>query len=128
VAIVFILSIISLVSLWGVDWFSSLCLFVYILVCTYFLFSLTVLPFEGALSETGLIDVKQPIVFTGQISARSFYNKWVLFLCVEESESLLFDGDLKHNKPRKWFVVFNDSVKEEEYRLIARLIVNARWA
>ena len=125
--VIFIISTILLISLWGVAWFSSLFLLGYIATFIYLFFSLKIKPFECLLSDDGLIDVKRPDRFIGSISAHSFYNRWIVFLCVEERDPLLINESSKHNKPKKWFVVFNDSIKEEDYRLIARLIIGARW-
>lgn len=128
VVLLFIFSLILLILLWGVDWFSGVLLFIYIVLCFFLFYSLKTLPFQCALSDDGQIEIRQPLFFTGKISARSFFNFYCLFLCVEESATFLIDGEQKHNKPSRWFVVFKDSVDEVEYRLLARLITNARWS
>ena len=125
---VFIITAFLLILLWGVGWFSAFFLMAYSLCFIYFFFSLQFKPFQCLLSDNGSIEIEQPTSFTGNISARSFYNAWIIFLCIEEHDPLLIHTDTKHIKSRKWFIVFNDSVDEQYYRLIARLIVSARWA
>lgn len=113
------------ILLWGIGWASLLCLLVYLSAAFYIVYTLPFLPFSSRLSESGEIEINQPIKVTGDISARSFYNGWVLLLCVEVNEPLLVSdkhNKFKHNKPRKWFIVFHDSVTDSEYRLLARLI------
>ena len=113
------------VLLWGIGWVSLLCLLAYLSTAFYIVYSLPFLPFSSRLSESGEIEINQPIKVTGDISARSFYNGWVLLLCVEVNDALFVSdkhNKHKHNKPRKWFIVFHDSVTDSEYRLLARLI------
>lgn len=116
-----------LLLMWGVGWFSFLFLMVYLAASIYFVYWLKLLPFACLLSNAGNIEIKQPIQVTGNISSRSFYNGWVVFLCIEITDALLVSSKQKHNKPRKWFVVFYDSVSEKEYRLLARLIHSKSW-
>jgi len=125
---VFTITAILLILLWGVGWFSALFLIAYSVCFIYFFSSLQFKPFQFLLSDNGFIEVEKPTPLTGKISARSFYNAWVIFLCVEEHDPLLIHGGVAHNQSKKWFFVFNDSVDEQYYRLIARLIVSARWA
>jgi len=124
--IVLLLSTIILFLLWGVGWFSVIFLIVYMSASFFLVYSLKPLPFTCSLSETGNIEVDQPLQVVGNISSRSFYNGWILFLCVEVADKLLIKGQ-QHDKPRKWFVVFYDNVTEEEYRLLARIINSTRW-
>lgn len=123
--IVFVIITILLVILWGIGFFSSLLLTAYIISAIYFFFSLETKKIKCFIADNGSIDIEQPIQFSGKISARSFYNTWFIFLCVEQSDPLL-SSDIKYNQSRKWLVVFNDNVDEQSYRLIARLIVNVR--
>ena len=125
---VFIITTILLILLWGVGWFSTLFLIAYIVCFICFFSSLQSKPFKCYLSDNGSIEIEQPTPTIGKISARSFYNVWVIFLCVEEHDPLLIQDEIKHKKSRKWFIVFNDNVDEQYYRLIARLVVSARWA
>jgi len=125
-AMIFFLTIAFLLMLlWGIGWASFLCLLAYLSAVFYIVYSLPFLPFSSRLSESGAIEINQPINVAGDISARSFYNGWVLFLCVEVNQPLLVNDrhkQSKHNKPRKWFIVFHDSVTDNEYRFLARLI------
>ncbi|WP_413691827.1 protein YgfX [Psychromonas sp. KJ10-2] len=118
-----LLSAIILYLLWGVGWFSALLLIIYILVSAYFVCSSVQLPFSCLLSDAGHIEISEPKQLIGVIDRRSFYNAWVMFLCVEQVDALLVE--VKHDNPRKWFIVFYDSVTEQEYRLLARLINTA---
>ena len=124
--ITLLFSAILLFLLWGVGWFSVVFLIAYILTSFYLVQSSTLLPFSCALSETGNIEINKPMVIAGKINPRSFYNGWIILLCVEATDKLLVK-QLQHNKPRKWFIVFYDSVTEEDYHLLARLINSARW-
>lgn len=120
--IFFLSSAFFLLLLWGVGWFSFLWLIVYLLISIYLVYYLDFLPFSCLLSDTGNIEINKPIQISGNISSRSFYNGWVIFLCIEITEPLLVSSKEKHNKPKKWFVVLYDSVTEKEYRLLARFI------
>ena len=111
-----------LLLLWGVGWFSFLFLILYLATSTYFVCSLKLLPLACLLSDAGGIEIKQPIQIMGNISPRSFYNGWIIFLCVDITDPLLVSNKQKHNNLRKWFVVFYDSITEKEYHLFARLI------
>jgi len=128
VVMVFIITALLLILLWGIAWFSTLFLIIYSLCFILFFSSLRCKLFECLLSDNGFVEVEQPVSFAGQISARSFYNAWVIFLCIEEHDPLLIQNEFTHKRSKKWFLIFNDSVDEQSYRLIARLIVSARWA
>lgn len=125
--ITLLLSALILFLLWGVGWFSVIFLSLYIFTSFYLVQSLSLLPFACSLAETGNIEIKKPIHIDGKIHSRSFYNGWIILLCVEMTDKLLVK-ERQHNKPRKWFVVFYDSVTKEEYHLLARLINSARWS
>jgi hypothetical protein len=125
--ITLLFSALILFLLWGVGWFSVIFLTIYILTSFYLVQSLSLLPFSCSLAETGNIEIKKPTHIAGNIHSRSFYNGWIILLCVEVADKLLVK-ELQHNKPRKWFIVFYDSVTEEEYHLLARLINSARWS
>ena len=125
--ILLLLIAIILFLLWGVGWFSAIFLFAYVSASFYLVHSLKPLHFTCSLSETGNIEVDQPLKIIGNINSRSFYNGWILLLCVEVADKLLIKGQ-QHDKPRKWFIVFYDSVTEEEYRLLARIINSTRWS
>lgn len=127
VMIFFIISAILLALLWGINWFSSIVLISYISASMYFVCCLQILPFQCLLSECGNIEIYKPDSVMGDISSRSFYNKWILFLCIEITDPLLISSQQEQNKPRKWFVLFHDSVQDQEYRLLARLVNSARW-
>lgn len=123
--IILISSVIILISLWGIGWLSGFFLIIYFTAFSSLVYSLQTIPFYCSVSGTGKIEISEPELLTGIISGRSFYNTWVLFLCVDVTDKLLVNSEQLHNKPRKWFVVFNDSVAEKEYRLLARLIKSA---
>jgi len=116
----------ALAWLWGISWLSSVLLFVYYFVLCGFLRSVQLNTFSCLISKQGNIEIQQPVRLIGKISGRSFYNTKVMMMCVTQYDELLV-GE-QHNKPKKWFVVFNDSVSQQDYRLLARLIVGARWA
>lgn len=123
----FVIFAILLILLWGVSWLSFSILIIYSLVVFSFVKSLQPIPFHCLVAENGSIEINKPYFLLGEISGRSFYNGWVLFLCVEEKSKLLINTEQKHNKSKKWFVVFCDSVSNKEYRLMARLINTGRW-
>ena len=125
--LLFFVSFILLLTLWGIGWFSSPFIIIYIVSFIYFTYFLKQLPLQCLLSDNGSIEINSPIFLLGNISSHSFYNDWMLFLCVEEADPLQIQIAQKHNKPKKWLVVFCDSVTEKEYRLMARLINSARW-
>lgn len=79
------------------------------------------------MAESGDIEVYQPYFVFGQISHRSFYNNFVMLLCVDELDQLQLKSEQKHNKSTRWFIVFRDSVAQKEYRSMARLINTSRW-
>lgn len=123
-----VMSVFLLILMWGVSWLSGILLITYVAAFAYLTYSLEALPFNCCLSESGDIEINEPYSLIGHVSARSFYNGWVLFLCVEVSDKLSIGREEKHNKPKKWFVVFKDSMTNKEYRLLARLIISARWS
>lgn len=120
-----LISCLSLFLLWGVGEFSSIVLFAYSLVCFYFVRSLTLYPFSCFLSDNGDIETIKPEQAIGKVSTRSFYNSWFMFLCVDLTDNLLVISQQPSKKKQKWFVIFADSVKKDEYRLFARLISSA---
>lgn len=122
-----LLTVILLFLLWGVGWFSVVFLVFYIFTSFSLVRSSSLLPFSCCLSKVGHIEVNKPIHLFGKINSRSFYNGWIILLCIEVEDKLLVK-ELQHNKPQKWFIVFYDSVTREEYHLLARLINSARWA
>jgi hypothetical protein len=125
VMILLLSSGISLFLLWGVGEFSSIVLFAYCLVCCYFVYSLTLYPFSCFLSDKGDIETTKPVQIIGKVSTRSFYNNWFMFLCVDLTDNLLVISQPPRKKKQKWFVIFADSVRKDEYRLFARLISSA---
>lgn len=116
-------SAIILLLLWGIGWLSAIFLLLYIVSSVYFVHSSVQHPFTCLVADGGNIEISKPSRLVGAINKRSFYNDWVIFLCVEQVDALLVE--VKHDNPRKWFIVFYDSVAEEEYRLLARLINTA---
>ncbi|MEL0629612.1 protein YgfX [Psychromonas aquatilis] len=126
--IVLLACAILLLLLWGVSWISGIILVLYLLTSSYLVFSLKTLPFICRFSERADIEVQQPISVNGRISSRSFYNAWVIFLCVEQSNPLALVMERKDNKPNKWFVVFKDSIETKEFYLLARLIKQTKSA
>ncbi|MFT6927233.1 MAG: hypothetical protein ACJAZP_002863 [Psychromonas sp.] len=80
--------------------------------------------YQLKLSDTGKIDVvfanKQ--LLRGEISSSSFYNGFCLFVHLQSRPTDL-SNLIIHKKPAKRFIViYKDAVKEDEYRLLARLI------
>ena len=125
--ILLLLSAVGLFLLWGVGWFSLVFLAAYIITCFYVVYSFALLPFSCRLSDSGNIEIDKPEQTVGHINPRSFYNGWFLFLCDDLKDKLLISNQQSNNKKQRWFVVFYDSVAEEEYRLLARLVTSARW-
>ena len=113
-------SAIILYLLWGVSWVSGGLLILYTVIPVFFVRFSPQIPFACLLSDAGNIEVNKPNPLVGTINKRSFYNSWVIFLCVKQRDVLMVEK--QHDNPRKWFIVFFDSVSEQEYRLLARLI------
>ena len=80
------------------------------------------------LSDTGKIDVifanKQLI--SGEISSSSFYNGFCLFIHLQSRATDLSSLILEKKPAKRFIVVYKDAVKEDEYRLLARLIKTGR--
>lgn len=121
-----LLCAVLLLLLWGGSWFSGIILSLYILAAFYLVFSIRTLPFICYLSDRGHIEVQQPTSLVGHISRHSFYNRWIIFLCVEETNKLLLAEQQKDNKPKKWFVILKDSIEQREFYLLARLVNSSR--
>ena len=69
------------------------------------------------------IEVTGDYLLIGEITGSSFYNRWVIFLCLAIDESPVAADSRQH---KKWFIIFSDSVSKAEYCLIARLITSER--
>lgn len=79
-------------------------------------------PFQCEVSDQGDIELIQPEKLTGLVSRRSFFNSWIMMLCIEvERESFALLPE-KHKQTRHWFVVFSDNFPEKYYRFLARII------
>jgi len=124
--ILLLLSALLLFLLWGVGWFSAVVLIIYISVSFNFIYSSRILLFSCSLSDLGDIEISSPTELVGKINYRSFYNRWIIVLCVEVTDQFDRLGLATHNKPKKWFVVFFDSLEKTEFHLLARLIHNIR--
>jgi hypothetical protein len=76
------------------------------------------------LSDTGLVDAvcanKQLI--SGEISRSSFYNGFCLFIHLQSRATDLANLITPKKPSHKFIVIYKDAVKEDEYRLLARLI------
>ncbi|MFT7423163.1 MAG: hypothetical protein ACI8UC_001233 [Psychromonas sp.] len=76
------------------------------------------------LSDSGKMEVvfaDKPL-FSGEIGGSSFYNGFCLFLHLQ-SRPTDFSNLITQEKPfKKFIVIYKDAVKEDEYRLLARLI------
>jgi len=116
------------VLLWGASWLSALLLVLYYGALFGLLRSLQLNTFSCEIGKETHIEVLQPKFLVGHISGRSFYNTMFMMLCVTASDSLHIGQPHQHNNEKHWFVVFSDSVPQQDYRLLARLIVGARWA
>jgi len=75
-------------------------------------------------SDSGKIDLvfanKQSI--SGEISSSSFYNGFCLFIHLQIRPTELSNLIIQQNPAKRFVVIYKDAVKEEEYRLLARLI------
>jgi hypothetical protein len=76
------------------------------------------------LSDTGKLEVifadKQLI--SGEIGTSSFYNGFCLFIHLQSRPTDLSNLITQKKPFKKFIVIYKDAVKEEEYRLLARLI------
>ncbi|MFT7052781.1 MAG: hypothetical protein ACJAU1_000331 [Psychromonas sp.] len=76
------------------------------------------------LSDTGKIDVifanKQ--LLCGEISASSFYNGFCLCILLQSRPTDLSNLIIPQKPTKRFIVIYKDAVKEDEYRLLARLI------
>jgi len=59
---------------------------------------------------------------SGQISRSSFYNGFCLCLHLQSKSNALSSLLKDQKSPAKFIVIYKDAVKEDEYRLLARLI------
>ena len=59
---------------------------------------------------------------SGEIGPSSFYNGFCLCLHVQRSSNALPNLIPHQKSPAKFIVIYKDAVKEDEYRLLARLI------
>lgn len=116
-----------LLLLWGVSVVSFLCLIAYLCVSSYLAWHLSVPPFHCLLSDEGDIKVGQEKPVIGVISDRSFFNRWVIFLCIDIDPPFVMTPRRQSNNKRQWFVVFNSCLAEHEYRLLTRLIGRAHY-
>lgn len=80
------------------------------------------------LSDTGKMEVvfanKQLI--SGEISGSSFYNGFCLFIHLQSRPTDLSDLIIQKKASKRFIVIYKDAVKEDEYRLLARLIKTGR--
>jgi hypothetical protein len=76
------------------------------------------------LSDTGKMEVvfadKQLI--SGEIGASSFYNGFCLFIHLQSRPIDLSNLIIQKKPSKRFIVIYKDAVKEDEYRLLARLI------
>ncbi|WP_041765694.1 protein YgfX [Psychromonas ingrahamii] len=76
------------------------------------------------LSDTGKMEVvlanKQLI--SAEIGASSFYNGFCLFIHLQSRPTDLSNLITQKKRSKKFIVIYKDAVKEDEYRLLARLI------
>lgn len=76
------------------------------------------------LSDTGKINVvlanKQLI--SGEISSSSFYNGFCLFIYLQSRPTDLSNLIIQKKPAERFIVIYKDAVKEDEYRLLARVI------
>ncbi|PKH01757.1 hypothetical protein CXF72_15010 [Psychromonas sp. MB-3u-54] len=73
------------------------------------------------LSDTGKMEVvfADKELISGEIGGSSFYNGFCLFIHLQSRPTDL----ITRKKPfKKFIVIYKDAVKEDEYRLLARLI------
>jgi len=75
-------------------------------------------------SDSGKIDLvfanKQSI--SGEISSSSFHNGFCLFIHLQIRPTKLSNLIIQKKPAKRFVVIYKDAVKEEEYRLLARLI------
>jgi len=80
------------------------------------------------LSDRGKIDLtfanKQPV--SGEIGSSSFYNGFCLFIHLQSSPTDLSNLIIQKKPAKRFIVIYKDAVKEDEYRLLARLIKTGR--
>lgn len=117
-----IVSVLALFSIWPINSLNVVFLIAYILAFIYLIYFSEQKKMHFQLDSSGDIDVYLPEKVCGKINARSFYNRWLMLLCIEIKREWHLDLGEKHNKQYRWFIVFSDSFKQREYRLIARLI------
>ncbi|HEY5716417.1 MAG TPA: protein YgfX [Psychromonas sp.] len=84
--------------------------------------------YQIKLNDTGKVAVvdanKQ--VNRGEIGSSSFYNGFCVFIHLQGSASDLSGPTTQKKHPAKFIVIYKDAIKEDEYRLLARLINSGR--
>ena len=76
------------------------------------------------LSDTGKIEVifaDKPLL-SGEIGSSSFYNGFCLFIHLQSKPTDLSNLITQKKPFKKFIVIYKDAVKEDDYRLLARLI------
>lgn len=76
------------------------------------------------LSDTGKMDVvftNKPLI-SGKVSPSSFYNGFCLFIHLQNRPTDLSNLITQKKPSKRFIVIYRDAVKEDEYRLLARLI------
>lgn len=81
------------------------------------------------LSDTGKIEVifANKELLCGEISAASFYNGFCLFIHLQSRSTDLSNLIIRKKPCKRFIVIYRDAVKEDEYRLLARLVKIGRW-
>jgi len=80
------------------------------------------------LSDTGKIDLSfaNQQLISGEISSSSFYNGFCLLIHLQSRPTDLSSLILEKKPAKRFIVIYKDAVKEDEYRLLARLIKTGR--
>lgn len=120
--------ILSLLLVVELTWLSIILALFLLLIAAYGGKSAYAQTYNIKLSDTGKIDVifanKQLI--SGEISSSSFYNGFCLFIHLQSRATDLSSLILEKKPAKRFIVVYKDAVKEDEYRLLARLIKTGR--
>ncbi len=103
-------------------WFAYLLVIILFAIAYKMAFLTYLQTYQVEVSELGEISLslESGRVIEGVISASSFYNGFCIFLKVKIDSSLLtFESQPKENG---YLVIYRDSLSQEHYRLLARLI------
>jgi len=116
--------ILLLLVMFGLTWLSLFFSLVLLIIAAYAGKKSHQQTYNIKLSDTGQVEVvfSNQQLISGEISPSSFYNGFCIFLHLQRSPIGLPNLMIQSKPSKKFFVIYKDAVKENEYRLLARTI------